>query len=127
MRRAATLTLLTALSAALLTACGGAEPATTTPATVTVQVPAPPAQPAAATQTPAAASTVTLPDVIGQNGAIAKETLEGLGLTNIRLAADPKSGKSTVFLPENWHVTKLEPKAGTEVRTDQTVVITMTK
>ncbi|WP_379583200.1 PASTA domain-containing protein [Pseudonocardia hispaniensis] len=124
MRRAATLTLLTAVSAALLTACGGTEPETPSPATVTVQVPAP-AQPAAAQ--PVAPSTVTLPDVVGQNGAIAKETLEGLGLTNIRLAADPKSGKSAVFLPENWHVTKLEPKAGTEVRTDQTVVLTMTK
>ncbi|MGB9281380.1 MAG: PASTA domain-containing protein, partial [Pseudonocardiaceae bacterium] len=70
---------------------------------------------------------VTLPDVVGQNGAIAQDALRSLGLTKVDLAADAASGKEVVLAPENWHVTKIEPKAGTQVRTDQTVVVTMTK
>ncbi|NMI01214.1 PASTA domain-containing protein [Pseudonocardia acidicola] len=70
---------------------------------------------------------MTVPELKGQNGAIAESTLKGLGFTNVRLAADPASGKSLVALPENWTVTKVEPKAGTELPPTQLVVITMTK
>jgi len=113
-----------AVSAALVLAgCGGQE-STPAPATVTVQAPAPAIS---APATPVAPSTVTLPDVVGQNGAIAEDALRGLGLSKLQLAADAKSGKQVVISPANWTVTKIEPKAGTTVRTDQTVVITMTK
>lgn len=116
--------IISAVSAALVLAgCEGQE-APPAPATVTVQAPAPAISAAAA---PVAPSTVTLPDVVGQNGAIAEDTLRSLGLTKLQLAADAKSGRQVVISPANWTVTKIEPRAGTKVRTDQTVVITMTK
>lgn len=89
----------------------------------------PPAVPAVADSatTTKPSRTVTLPDVVGQNGAIAKDTLHRLGLTRVKLAADPRSGKQVVLLPANWTVTKLDPPPGTQVRTDQVVVLTMTK
>jgi beta-lactam-binding protein with PASTA domain len=103
------------LGIALLAGCGGATPAA--PVTVTVPAPAVPAAPA----------TAEIPDLKGQNGAIAESTLKGLGFTNLRLAADAASGRSLVALPENWTVTKVEPKPGTQASTSQLVVVTMTK
>ncbi|MGH3669392.1 MAG: PASTA domain-containing protein [Pseudonocardiaceae bacterium] len=125
MRRGTILTLTVTTAVLLLAGCG----ATPAPAPTTVTVPAPaPAAPGAASSDPTGApKTVTLPDVIGQNGAIAQDALRTLGLTKVDLAADPTSGKEVVLNPANWHVTKIEPKAGTQVRTDQTVVVTMTK
>jgi hypothetical protein len=123
MRRGATLTLTAAVL--LLAGCGGT-PAPA-PTTVTVQAPAPAALGAASSDAPGSFKTVTLPDVVGQNGAIAQDALRRLGLTKIDLAADATSGKQLVFFPENWHVTKIEPAAGTQVHTNQAVVLTMTK
>ncbi|HZA15756.1 MAG TPA: PASTA domain-containing protein, partial [Pseudonocardiaceae bacterium] len=86
-----------------------------------------PAPAALAPAAPAAPSIVTLPNVVGQNGAIAEDTLRSLGLTKIQMAADAASGREVVLNPANWTVTKIEPTAGTQIRSDQTVVVTMTK
>jgi hypothetical protein len=43
------------------------------------------------------------------------------------MAADAASGREVVLNPANWTVTKIEPTAGTQIRSDQTVVVTMTK
>jgi hypothetical protein len=125
MRRGPTLTLTVTMAVLLVAGCGGT-PAPAT-ATVTVQAPAPAAPGAASSDAPGAPKIVTLPDVVGQNGARAQDALRSLGLTKVDLAADATSGKEVVLVPANWHVTKIEPKAGTQVRTDQTVVVTMTK
>lgn len=126
MKRGTALAVTATTTAVLLLAgCGG--PSASAPATVTVQVPAPAVSDVAAPPATAVPKTVTLPDVVGQNGAIAEDTLRSLGMTKVDLAADAKSRKQIVLLPENWTVTKMEPKAGTQVRTDQTVVVTMTK
>jgi hypothetical protein len=125
MTRRAALTLTVTTAVLLLAGCGGTP--TPAPTTVTVQAPAPAATGAASSDAPVAPKIVTLPDVIGQNGAIAQDALRSLGLTKVDLAADPTSGKQVVLVPENWHVTTMEPTAGTQVRTDQTVVVTMTK
>ena len=129
MRHCAALALVTSTAAVLLlVGCGGpsAAPPVTT---VTVQAPAPaaPAPAALAPAAPAAPSIVTLPNVVGQNGAIAEDTLRSLGLTKIQMAADTASGREVVLNPANWTVTKMEPKAGAQIRSDQTVVVTMTK
>ncbi|MGH3984355.1 MAG: PASTA domain-containing protein [Pseudonocardiaceae bacterium] len=129
MRHGAALALITSTAALLLlVGCGG--PSAAPPvATVTVQAPVPaaPAPAALAPAAPAAPSIVTLPDVVGQNGAIAEDTLRSLGLTKVQTAADATSGREVVLNPANWTVTKIEPKAGTQIRSDQTVVVTMTK
>ena len=94
MRRGATSTLMATTVAFLLAGCGGTAPAPP-PATVTVQVPAP----AVTEIAPPEPVIVTLPDVVGQNGAIAEDTLRGVGLTKIELAADAKSGRQLVINP----------------------------
>lgn len=129
MRRNTSLSF-TAGAAAVLVLVGCANPSAAPPvATVTVQAPAPVVQAPAtlAPAVPVAPSVVTLPDVVGQNGALAEDALRSLGLTKIEMAADATSGRQVVLSPANWTVTKIEPKAGTEVRSDQTVVLTMTK
>jgi beta-lactam-binding protein with PASTA domain len=107
------LILAVAAASILVTGCGTATPSA--------------AAPEASVTTSATPSMVMLPDVVGQNGAIAQDTLTTLGLTKLDLAADAASGHQIVLNPANWTVTKMEPKAGTSVRTDQAVVITMTK
>jgi hypothetical protein len=97
------------------------------PTTITIQAPAPADLGVASSDATGAPKTVTLPDVVGQNGAIAQDAPRRLGLTKVDLAADATSGRELVLFPENWHVTKIEPEAGTQVRTNQAVVLTMTK
>jgi beta-lactam-binding protein with PASTA domain len=72
-------------------------------------------------------TTVSVPKVVGKNGAIAREELAELGFAKVELAADPKSGRQIVLNPANWTVTKVEPAAGTSLRSNQTVVLTLTK
>lgn len=89
---------------------------------------APPPAPAA----PAPVSTappvtqVTLPEVAGQNGAIVREQLTELGLTNVQLASQTTEDK-LVLNPANWTAVEIAPEAGTVVDSDSTVVVTMTK
>lgn len=79
---------------------------------------------AAATARPA--GSVRMPDLVGKNGAIAEDTLKRAGITNIRFAsADPDA--SVVLLPENWKITKQDPKPGKKVRDGQLVVLTAVK
>ncbi|ODU03180.1 MAG: hypothetical protein ABS81_15170 [Pseudonocardia sp. SCN 72-86] len=125
--RAAALVLALAVILGL-SACGGGTAAPETTVTVTAPaagsgddapLPRPPAT--------AAPAVVTIPDLVGQNGAIAQNALKQLGFTQVRLAADPKSGRSVVVLPENWTVTKVDPSPGSAVPTTQLIVVTMTK
>ena len=76
--------------------------------------------------TSSAATTVTLPRVKGRNGAVVVDELRELGLTKVDLAS-ADDDHTVVLLPQNWTVVKIEPAAGTKVRTGQTVVVTMTK
>jgi hypothetical protein len=85
--------------------------------------------PPAATRPPRSSAPVmlTIPDdLVGQNALIAHDRLEKLGFVNIHYAsADPED--TFVILPQNWTVTKVEPKAGTKMAADATLVLTCTK
>ncbi|MBC3190986.1 PASTA domain-containing protein [Pseudonocardia sp. C8] len=81
---------------------------------------------AAASPTAPPVTDVTIPDVEGKNGAIALDELEQAGLTNVQPASRDKEDK-VVLNAANWTVTKIEPGAGETVRSDSTVVVTMTK
>ncbi|MBN9739430.1 MULTISPECIES: PASTA domain-containing protein [unclassified Pseudonocardia] len=111
----------------VLTGCSSAEEGfrdATTPATVTVTSP-PPAQAGASTTPPV--TQVVIPDVTeGQNGAIALDALERAGLTDVQPASRDDNDKFVVN-PANWSVVSIEPSSGTEVSSDSTVVVTMTK
>jgi len=69
---------------------------------------------------------VTLPEVAGKNGQIALDELKALGLTAVTPASQDRND-SMVLLPANWTVTKIEPAARTVVKSNSTVIVTMTK
>ena len=74
----------------------------------------------------AAASSITIPDLTGQNAKIAEDKLEALGLTNVTLAsANPKY--TMVLAPENWKVVSIEPTPGTVVSSNDDVILKVTK
>jgi beta-lactam-binding protein with PASTA domain len=76
--------------------------------------------------TAAAAASITIPDVTGENAKIAKHKLETLGLTNVSLSsANPKY--SMVFVPENWTVVSVEPAPGSTVGPGDDVIVKVTK
>jgi hypothetical protein len=115
----------------LVSGCGSSAPSAA-PATVTVTAPAPvapvPTRQAAAQVAPSSATPteVTLPAVKGRNGGIVYDELHELGLTKVELASADKQ-HTVVVLPQNWTAVKIEPAAGSKVRSNQTVVVTMTK
>lgn len=84
------------------------------------------APPAAAQPSTPAPKRVTLPEVKGKNGAIVYEELQDLGLTNVQFASRDQDDQ-VVVLPANWTAVKIEPGAGTEIMSNRTVVVTMTK
>lgn len=110
-------------------ACGAndaelaAERAATPPAP-TVAAPVEPTEAAAPTVAPV--TRVILPEVEGRNGGIVFDELTELGLTNFDLASRDEDD-TVVLLPQNWTAVSIEPGAGTEVDSDDTVVVTMTK
>lgn len=69
---------------------------------------------------------VQLPEVDGKNGAIVYDEMERLGLTRVQYASQDDEDK-VVLNPANWTAVSIEPGAGETVRSDQTVVVTMTK
>lgn len=69
---------------------------------------------------------VKMPDVRGQNAAVAEEYLQKLGFTNIRLGTQDDLD-DWVVLPENWTVKKQSAKAGRKMPVDTLIVLTCTK
>jgi hypothetical protein len=94
-------------------------PAATTPPSSKPGKPAP-------LSPPDKAEKVEMPDVKGQNAAVAQDHLGKLGFTNIDFGTqDPAEG--FVVLPENWTVKKQSTKPGRTVPTDTLIVLTCTK
>lgn len=80
----------------------------------------------ATTTAPSPVIDVTLPEVAGRNGAIVRDELEALGLTNVMLgSSDARS--TVVVLPQNWTAVSIEPAPWTVVKSDSLVVVTLTK
>jgi hypothetical protein len=116
---------------AMIGACGtdDARPAQDTPPPVAA--PTAPQSAPVAPATPSApagpvVTRVTLPEVEGRNGGIVFDELVELGLTNFALASRD-ADDTVVLLPQNWTAVSIEPGAGTEVGSDDTVIVTMTK
>jgi len=71
-------------------------------------------------------ASVKMPDVKGQNAAVAEDYLSKLGFTNVDFGTqDPAEG--FVVLPENWTVKKQSTKPGRKIPTDTLIVLTCTK
>lgn len=122
MRSKLTIVAMT-LAAGFVLACGAGaedEPAQD-------QAGSPPPPPAAATTTaPVPAAPVRMPNLVGQNAAVADDQLKRLGFTNVQFGSrDPND--TVVLLLSNWTVTKQSTKAGTKVDPATLVVLTCTK
>jgi beta-lactam-binding protein with PASTA domain len=74
----------------------------------------------------ATATSITIPDLTGQNAKIAENKLTSLGISDVEFAsATPKY--QNVFSPANWTVVSIEPAPGTTVSSTDTVVLKVTK
>ena len=72
------------------------------------------------------AKPVVMPDVRGQNAAVAENYLRQLGFVNIKFGTQDELD-DWVVLPENWTVRKQSTKAGRKIPTDTLIVLTCTK
>lgn len=96
--------------------------------------PQPPAAVSDASGTPATSDTstakpityVTLPETYGQNAEVARTKLQDLGLTKVELASS-NSKFSTVQEARDWKVVGMVPGAGTVVKSDEPVVLSLFK
>jgi hypothetical protein len=79
-----------------------------------------PAEPVPSPSTSAVAL-ITMPDVIGQNAAVALDSLTKLGFTNIDLGT--VDGHAVVVLPQNWVVAAQSAKGGTQLPADAKIVL----
>ncbi len=69
----------------------------------------------------AAPSVVVMPDVVGQNAAVALDKLHKLGLKNVDLGT--VDGHEFVVLPQNWTVKTQTAKPGEKLAPDTKVVL----
>lgn len=77
-----------------------------------------PVSPVPSTSTPAL---LTMPDVVGQNAAVASDELNLLGFTNIDLGT--VDGRRIVVLPQNWTVKTQSAKPGERLALDAKIVL----
>jgi beta-lactam-binding protein with PASTA domain len=86
----------------------------TKPPAVTVTVPTPrPIQPD---------RIVTVPNVVGKNHQVAQDTLQAAGF--FKLTEQDATGRNRPLLVDrNWVVVQQQPKAGSRVRADTTIVL----
>ncbi|WP_016697996.1 PASTA domain-containing protein [Actinoalloteichus spitiensis] len=123
-RRALTAgSLAAALSLALVGCSNGEEtspdPAAPPPADQTVEE-APTSDPAEEGEP------VTVPDVTGLDGRDAEDALEEAGITEFEYrSVDPED--DIIVAPGNWVVEETDPEAGTEITTEDTVTLQVSK
>lgn len=69
---------------------------------------------------------VKMPNVVGQNGSVAQDTLKRAGFTNIEFGSvDPDD--TWVVLPQNWKIVEQSAPAGQTVQSDTLIVLSCTK
>jgi hypothetical protein len=113
-------------------AAAAAVPVATPTSTVPTAAPSTPATSSAPTVPPVtsptsvAPATVVMPNVVGQNAAVAADQLRKLGLTDVQYGSQDEND-TVVLLASNWTVTKQSTKAGSKVPTDTLIVLTCTK
>ena len=86
--------------------------------------PAAPPPPLPTTATPtvvASPNLITMPNVVGQNAAVAMDRLKKLGLTNIDLGT--VDGHRLVILPQNWTVRTQSAAPGERLTADAKIVL----
>lgn len=80
-----------------------------------------PGQPGAPPAPSTAPALIAMPDVVGQNAAVAVDKLTKLGFTDIDLGT--VDGHSVVVLPQNWIVKDQSAKPGERLPADAKIVL----
>jgi len=80
------------------------------------------APPTSGATTPASRRTVTVPDVLAQNAAVAKEILEQVGFTRIELLLNGQHTTATT-VPRNWIVDAQSEAPGKMLPTDSLITL----
>ena len=80
-----------------------------------------PAAPAAPVPSTSAPVLLAMPDVVGQNAAVASDELHKLGFTNIDFGT--VDGRRVVVLPQNWSVKTQSAKPGARLAPDAKIVL----
>ncbi|GAB3959919.1 hypothetical protein GCM10029978_007970 [Actinoallomurus acanthiterrae] len=75
---------------------------------------------------PAKTGNVTMPNLVGKNGAVAKDDLERLGFADDRIKLSPQ-GHVFVAMPSHWVVTDQSEKPGGQVSLQELIVLTVVK
>jgi hypothetical protein len=101
-------------------------PETTPPTTEPTPSPEPTSPSPVATTTAPKPATAKVPNLRGENAAVAKDALERLGFTNIEFGSADKND-TWVVLPQNWTVKKQSAAAGKKLPLDALIVLTCTK
>ena len=94
----------------VLTGCGQ----TTTP-------PVTPSSPAATAAVTLSPTSLTMPNVVGLNAAVAVDRLKKLGFTNIDLGT--VDGRAAVILPQNWTVRTQSTPPGDRLGKDDKIAL----
>ena len=77
--------------------------------------------PTAPASSPSATVLLAMPDVVGQNAAVALDVLHKQGFTNVDLGT--VDGHRIVVLPQNWTVKTQSAKAGTRLAANAKIVL----
>lgn len=80
----------------------------------------------ASTTTSPTVPVITMPNVVGENAAVAEDRLKSLGFKRIEFGSGDAS-RGLVLVPANWTVLKQSPAAGAKVPAETLVVLTCTK
>ncbi|MFI7542278.1 hypothetical protein [Actinoplanes sp. NPDC049599] len=80
-----------------------------------------PAAPVTPAPTSSAATLLTVPDVVGDNAAVALDRLDKIGFTDVDLGT--VDGRRAVVLPQNWTVRTQSAKPGSRLEPDAKIVL----
>ncbi|GAB3976917.1 hypothetical protein GCM10029978_065140 [Actinoallomurus acanthiterrae] len=75
---------------------------------------------------PARTGSVTMPDLVGKNGAVAKDDLERLGFADNRIKLSPEN-RAFVAMPSHWTVAAQSERPGTRVSLQELIVLSVDK
>jgi hypothetical protein len=112
--------------AAMATDSSTGQPSARATVTVTASPKRAKAAAPASSTSPTRRAKVTMPNVVGKNGAAAEARLKALGFKEITFGSADQSAR-VVLLPQNWEVTKQDPKPGAKISPDAAVVLTAVK
>jgi hypothetical protein len=75
---------------------------------------------------PSRSGAVTMPNLVGKNGAVAKDDLERLGFADDRIKLSPEN-RVFVAMPSHWTVAAQSEKPGTRVSLQELIVLSVDK